>query len=400
MKTFDKRFCIGPSTRQSKPDPYESIFDDKLDDQLALQDNIDGEWVHLMTSGPLAVVFMGNLLTVASKRDFPLTRPPQFVFQHIKEPNSFRATLAQISGSMYSALLSAHTAMNSIQFNVQQVPEQVKTILQIALAGSPMLIKLMLPKTLESISQVANTSAAEAQMTFHKFYSLQELLAEIIEASAYTHSAHETALNEIKSEINHSKLQEEEFNKNIATITTHYEDARREMERARKEYQDARNAIPTARRRVKRFLGAIGRGFRSIVRAVMRTIGCILGLCYNDRAAYETAKRNAIEKANLMLDELREAERRYNAFAEQQAAEQRKLMDVIRQIAALDLERMNEQEIVDILIDSLRQLSQIKQQWARLAQFFSKLSVQADSTQQVSTRRRITDLIVANIFFI
>jgi hypothetical protein len=32
----------------------QSVFDDKLDDQLTLQDSIGGgEWVHLMTAGPL-----------------------------------------------------------------------------------------------------------------------------------------------------------------------------------------------------------------------------------------------------------------------------------------------------------------------------------------------------------
>jgi DNA segregation ATPase FtsK/SpoIIIE-like protein len=341
-----------------------------------------------MTSGPLAVIFMGNLLTVASKRDFPLTRPPKFAFQHIKEPDSFRATLAQVSGSMYSALLGAHTAMDRIQLNVQQVPDQVKTALKLVLAGSPTLIKMMLPKTLESISQIANASAVHARLTFNKFSSLQELIAEIIEASTYTHSNHTNIVNEFKSEINETKLREEELNKNIATITAHYEDARREMEKAQREYQAARNAVPTARRRVKRFFGGLVRALVSIITAPLRIIGCILGLCHTNRAAYETAKRNAIEKANLLLEVLQEAEKRYAIFSEQQAVEQQKLMEVIQQIAALDLERMSEQEIVDILIDSLRQMSKIKLQWARLVQFFSKLSMQADSTQQVSNKRR------------
>ena len=83
---------------------------------------------------------------------------------------------------------------------------------------------------------------------------------------------------------------------------------------------------------------------------------------------------------------MQEAEKRHADFAEQQAAEQQKLIDVINKIAALDLDRMSEQEIVDILIESIIQMNQIKEQWGRLIQFFSKLSVQADSTQQVSNK--------------
>ncbi|CAF3991419.1 unnamed protein product, partial [Rotaria sordida] len=181
----------GALLRLNDDDFDDSIFDDKLDDQLAMQDKIDGEWEHLMTAGPLVVNYVANLLVLASKRDFPLSRPPFFAFQHITDPNSFRATLSQVVGAMYSALIGAHTAMDRIQLNVQQVP------------------------------------------------------------------------------------------------------------------------------------------------------------------------------------------------GHQQIAEQQKLAAIINRIAALDLDRLSEQEIVDILIEAILQMNQIKEQWSRLIQFFSKLSVQADSTQQI-----------------
>ena len=83
------------------------------------------------------------------------------------------------------------------------------------------------------------------------------------------------------------------------------------------------------------------------------------------------------------MQALKEAEKRHAAFALQQAAEQAKLISMINKIAALDLDKMSEEEIVNILIESILQMNQIKVQWGRLVQFFSKLSVQADSTQQV-----------------
>jgi hypothetical protein len=357
-----------------------------------------------MTAGPLSVNYVGNLLVLASKRDFPLTRPPNFSFQHIKHPNSFRATLAQISGSMYSALVGAHTAMDRIQLNVQQVPIHVKTALKLVLAGSPTLIEILLPQSLESIGQVANESAAHARTTFEKFSTLQELIAEIIEASVNTHSSQTDIVEQIQSKINKTKLEQEQLNNNMNTIKSQYESARQELEKARKEYQDAHNAIPTARKWLRGFFGSIARAFVSIITAPLRILGCILGLCYSDRSAFETARQNAIAKANLLLQALQEAEKRHDAFAQQQKAEQQKLIDIIEKIAALDLDRMSEQEIVDILIESVLQMSRIKEQWGRLIQFFSKLSVQADSTQQVSNKnffkrsskykRRVISLIV------
>lgn len=359
-------------------------MNDKIDDQLTLQDNIDSEWVHLMTAGPLAVNFVSHLLAVASKRDFPLTRPPKFVFQHIKHPDSFRATLAQVSGSMYSALIDAHTAMDHIQLNVQQVPGQIKTALKLVLAGTPLLIKIMLPPTLKSIYQTANASVAHARSTFNKFVSLQELLAEILEASTNTRSTQSVIIDQIKSRINETKRQEDLLQNNINLISGQYEDIRREMEKARREYQQAKAAIPT-NRRLKGFFRWL-KSIVSVIIAPLRIIGCILGLCHTDRAAYETARQNAIARANFLLQTLQDAERRYAEFAKQQEAEQQKLIDVIKEISTLNFSQMSEEDILNILVKSLYHMNDIKEQWGRLIQFFSKLSVQADSTQQVSEK--------------
>ncbi|CAF4600665.1 unnamed protein product [Rotaria socialis] len=367
----------GSFSRAVEDDPYEILFDDKLDDQLALQDNIDGEWVHLMTAGPLTVNYIGNLLVLASKRDFPLTRPPQFVFQHIKDP---------VTGSMYSALLGAHTAMDRIQLNVQEVPNHIKTALKLVMVGSPMLIEMMLPKSLDAVGRIANESAAHARATFQKFSSLQELIGEIIAANTYTHSSQSSIVDKIQEQINAAKQDQIQLNNNMNSIKAQYEDARREMEKARQEYQVAFNAIPAFRGWFKKIFRKIVNFVVSIVTFPSRILGCILGLCYSNQAALaaaaaaaETAKQNAIAKANHLLQVLQEAEKRHAAFAAQQVAEQQKIADMMKKIAALDLDRMSEQEIVDILIESILQMSQIKEQWGRLIQFFSKLSIQADN---------------------
>ncbi|CAF3833673.1 unnamed protein product [Rotaria magnacalcarata] len=333
----------GSFSRAVEDDPYEIVFDDKLDDQLALQDNIDGEWVHLMTAGPLTVNYIGNLLVLA------------------------------ITGSMYSALLGAHTAMDRIQLNVQQVPNHIKTALKLVLVGSPMLIEIMLPKSLEAVGRIANESAAHARTTFQKFSSLQELIGEIIEANTYTHSSQSNIVDKIQEQINAAKQDQAQLNSNMNSIKAQYEDARREMEKARQEYQVAFNAIPTFRGWFKKIFRKIVNVVVSIITYPARILGCILGLCYNNQAALaaaaaaaETAKQNAIAKANHLLQVLQEAEKRHTAFAAQQAAEQQKIADMMKKIAALDLDRMSEQEIVDILIESILQMNQIKEQWGRL----------------------------------
>ena len=432
--------------RTSTDDEYEKIFDDKLDDQLMAQNEIDSEWVHLMTAGPLAVNYIGNLLVLASKRDFPLVRPPQFTFQHIQDPNSFRATLAQVTGSMYSALLAAHTAMDRIQINVQQVPGHVKTALKLVLAGSPMLIEIMLPKTLESISRITNESAHQARTTFHKFTRLQELILEVITVNNHTQSTQSNVVGKIQAQLDQAKTEQQEFDQEVDSIKNKYEDVRQQVEKARKEYEAAFNAIPTHRgwgRIKKAFKAAVSFVTNTVIHPVVTHIKCnwfrqcrtaeaarhaaalaeqqaallaaqqaaqqaaeqaallaaqqAAALAAQQAAelaafeaavlAAETAKQEAIAKANYLLGVLKETESRQSAIANQQAVAQQKLTEIINKMAALDLDRMSEQEIVDVLVESIMKLNEIKEQWGRLIQFFSKLSFQADSTQKVCESR-------------
>jgi hypothetical protein len=61
-----------------------SVFDSLRDDQLINQPEIDKEWESLMVSGPMAVGYMGNLMVLASKRDFPFQAPPGYTYRYIR----------------------------------------------------------------------------------------------------------------------------------------------------------------------------------------------------------------------------------------------------------------------------------------------------------------------------
>jgi hypothetical protein len=50
-----------------------SLFDPNLDEQLMYQADIDNEWEELMAGGPTSINYMGSIMAVASKKDFPLS---------------------------------------------------------------------------------------------------------------------------------------------------------------------------------------------------------------------------------------------------------------------------------------------------------------------------------------
>jgi len=61
-----------------------SVFDPLRDDQLKRQSEIDEEWQTLMISGPIVVGYMGNLMVLASKRDFPFQAPNGYIYRYIR----------------------------------------------------------------------------------------------------------------------------------------------------------------------------------------------------------------------------------------------------------------------------------------------------------------------------
>ena len=63
-------------------------------------------------------------------------------------------------------------------------------------------------------------------------------------------------------------------------------------------------------------------------------------------------------------------------------------------MAMLDLSKLSTEEIVRLLLEAAEQINSIKEQWARMIQFFSRLAAEATSTQQVTSDSRALIVIV------
>ncbi len=343
-----------------------------------------------MVSGPMIVNYVGNLMVLASKRDFPLIAPANYVFRYIRYSNSFRATLAQVSSDMYNALMGAHMAMDRIQLAIQQIPNHVKIALKVLTSASPNMIKTMLPNSLETIDRLANESAATASATLHKFELLQDLLAEIIELSAVTQSANEASIVEMKRKKNEFIISQQSLAATIDNMEKHYQTSRTALEDARNEYNKAmrlveQNMSPKKPNKAKSIISKI----LGVISAPLKAIACIFGICDNPEPVDNTQFNNAVKAAELARARLKEAEERYDVHFQQQLAAQNELTQTLGKMAMLDLSKLSTEEIVALLLEAVEQIHLIKEQWARLIRFFSKLSAQADSTQQVRKVSRI-----------
>jgi hypothetical protein len=60
-----------------------TVFDEKLDDELLSQREIEEQWEDLVVAGPITINYIGNLMVLASTNDFALVPPkPNHVWSH------------------------------------------------------------------------------------------------------------------------------------------------------------------------------------------------------------------------------------------------------------------------------------------------------------------------------
>lgn len=83
-----------------------NITDTDIDD-LTERPMIDSTWENLIVNGPTAVNLFGQIMVLSSKVDFSFREGnPNQIFLYIKYPDSFRATLTQVSNGKYLFLLT------------------------------------------------------------------------------------------------------------------------------------------------------------------------------------------------------------------------------------------------------------------------------------------------------
>ena len=93
-----------------------NITDTDVDD-LTERSTIDSTWENLMVNGPTAVNLFGQIMVLSSKLDFSFREAnPNQIFIYIKYPDSFRATLTQISNGKFF-----FSSLNSSRFSSQKL---------------------------------------------------------------------------------------------------------------------------------------------------------------------------------------------------------------------------------------------------------------------------------------
>jgi hypothetical protein len=110
----------------------------------------------LITNTVSLIHHQSTLMIMSSERDFPFNLSSNWKLNYIHYPQSYRATLVQISSNMHKLFSNNYSIMYRIQFAVKRISNQMKTIFRLILVASPTMIKRMLPISLKNIRRILN----------------------------------------------------------------------------------------------------------------------------------------------------------------------------------------------------------------------------------------------------
>ena len=86
---------------------------------------------------PLGLSYLGQLNLIGTCKDFPLMQNEQKPFSILRHPESFRASLTQVSNLGVDAFLKAHSGMEAISMKTKLVPGYIEEVNEIVEEGEP-----------------------------------------------------------------------------------------------------------------------------------------------------------------------------------------------------------------------------------------------------------------------
>ncbi|CAF0851874.1 unnamed protein product [Adineta ricciae] len=353
------------------------LFDSSVDGPMQYQAETEGEWQELMADAPASINYMGAVMAIASRQDFPLKE--NFDYKYVKYPKSFQTTLVQVSNEMYTALFNAHTGMDKIQLNMRQIPAQLKTALKLITQASTSMVKAMLPRTLANIGRYANDSATIARSASNKFEKLQELLQEIVLASTQTNSANKDKAAELAKEAEKAKNKQKEMDAEMAKLQNEYAVARQDLETARRNYHTAMMNVPG---------GQWDAAAWEVYAAQRPSVTCsgswFWKKCRSHREEhFSQYNHEAKQKAEEALKLLKEAEERSKNAFNQQMNKQNALGTAMTALAMIKFDEISINQTITVLLDATKKISDVKEQWSRITRFFTNLASRTEHTQNV-----------------
>ncbi|CAF0766660.1 unnamed protein product [Rotaria sordida] len=261
--------------------------------------------------------------------------------------------------------------MIPIQFNAQQLSSYIRTAIQLLSSNSSKVTDLMLPKILENINRIANESVIHTRTITKKLFYLPELLSEVLEMSAATYSNHTGNTLKKQSHIIKSTHNSQDNDRGLIFNEGSYKDDRLRVKNPPKEYRSLQTVLSANRILTEKATSLFTAEYASKLDHTNQRILSVTP------GAATTIKDNTALKAK-HLKKGKKSEKR-NTEIIQQIAQSKQQSVTLNGTAAVS--RKDDQEIINILLDSVAQIHKIQVQWNKMMLFFNMLISQVEHIQ-------------------
>ncbi|KAF7236220.1 ATP synthase epsilon chain, chloroplastic [Varanus komodoensis] len=203
-------------------------------------------WEEFLMPAPISIAILGELIFISTGQgDFSINKlPPLGGFQHLKYPESFKASLCQVSNRGWIAFNEAHVNMDQIRLLASGIPGQMKTIVR-TLIQEAEVVTALLPNQLKNLQAATEQCGGLAKAVRAKFTDVINLIQELLEACLSAKQGYEKELEEVKIALEQARIRDESAKEAKEMAGRYHQHMKEQVEESFQQYKEAMASIPT-----------------------------------------------------------------------------------------------------------------------------------------------------------
>nr|XP_008120160.1 PREDICTED: uncharacterized protein LOC103281111 [Anolis carolinensis] len=203
-------------------------------------------WEEFLIPAPLSIAILGELIFISSgQQDFSINlKPPKEGFHHLKFPESFKASLCQVSNQGWGAFNEAHTNMDQIRLLSRGIPQRMKTIVQTLLQEAEV-VTALIPSQLKNLQAMTERCVELAKAVNAKFADVIKLIQELLEACLNAKHGYEQELVDVKIALEQAEIRKKSAKEAKKMAEQYHKLMKKQVEESYQHYKKAMDSIPT-----------------------------------------------------------------------------------------------------------------------------------------------------------
>jgi len=212
---------------------------------LIIQGSLDQNWVKMIVPAPTSVNLLCKLgLLASSAIDFKLRAPSKGEYKLLEHPDSFKASLHQVSHWGWRAFQEAHSSMDEIAQRTTQIPGTLDDAIDVVVAADAEDINDFLPILLDEVTSHIQECKVRASRAKTKFEEMSEIVAEILQGSLSTKAWSELQKSKLDLDNQMKQAQKVDLDTQIKRVNAQVKETKQEVTKWRGKFEEAFDSMP------------------------------------------------------------------------------------------------------------------------------------------------------------